>query len=578
MENIGRTSKYNIPSGFNAKQTVWLCGKYKRLSREDGDKLESDSIGIQDRIINRYLDKNPDINVFDDYVDDGYTGTNFNRPGMIRLLDDMKRRNINCIIVKDLSRFGRNYHEVGQYIEVVFPLLKLRFISVNDNIDSFKNPASIKNSSVSFKNVMNDEYGRDISNKVRGTLNMKRRKGLYIGSFALYGYMKSPDNHNKLIIDEEAADTIRLIFRLFIDGISLPNICHTLNRMGILNPTAYKISKGFKVPQKQNDTTKGLWCDRTIRRILQNEMYIGNMVQKQNENISYKIQKCRQVDADKRIVVKNTHEPIIDLDTFQKAQEIFKRDTWQAKAEKSIANNTELGSHVLSGYVKCADCGRAMQRRKIVQPYKTYYYFNCTSYRKWKKCTKHKIQVETVEKVVLTVLQKYIAMAVEMESLIAVINQSPARNTTLLRLRKAIEIKESEKAKTRKFLNDLYPDLKNELITKEQYMQFKGENEARFNEIDLALIDLNNQLAKEEEGIDNSNDFISSFKRHRELTALTREVMLELVDTIYIEENGGVRVVFKFQDAFEQAVEYIGVNKVLVSGFESLDIEKKLVV
>ena len=525
-----------------------------RLSREDGDKAESDSIANQKRIIDRYLERNPDINIRGIYIDDGFSGTNFDRPEVARLLGDMRSGEVNCIIVKDLSRFGRNYHETGQYIEVVFPLLKLRFISVNDNIDSFKNPSSIKNASVSFKNVMNDEYGRDISNKVKSTLTIKRKKGLFIGSFASYGYKKDPENRNKLIIDEEAAEIVRVIYQLFIGGMSVYNICRTLNQMGVPNPTQYKKSLGLNVSGKDG----GEWVDRTVRRMLHNRLYVGDLIQRQMENVSYKVQVCRTVDRDKQIIVKNTHEPIIDIDTFDRVQELFKRDRRQPKG------NIVGEVNIFAGYVKCADCGRAMQRRIVVQPYKTYRYFSCAAYRKFKQCTKHTIQSEKLEQAVLATLQKYVDMAVEMESLLDAINKSPVCGGAKPRLKKAVEIKEAEKARLTKLLNDLYPDYKEGLITKEQYLQFKSENEQKISDADAVLKTLNGQPANEENGIDNQNDFIASFKEHKNLAALTRSVITELIHMIYVEECGGIKVEFKFQDAFEQAAEYIEANKKLV--------------
>jgi len=550
--NSGRLSKYSTLSVASATNNAWQAAVYLRLSREDGDKLESDSIANQRRIIDRFIERNPDLNVCGVYIDDGYSGSSFNRPDMTRLLSDMRNRKINCIIVKDLSRFGRNYHETGQYIEVVFPLLKLRFISVNDNIDSHKNPASIRNSSVSFKNVMNDEYGRDISNKIRGTLNMKRKKGQFIGSFASYGYMKDPANHNKLIIDEEAADAVRMIFRLFLSGTSIYNICRALDNAGFVNPTEYKKSKGLNVPDRGLAKTRGTWVDRTVRRILQNRLYTGDLIQKQMEVISYKVQVCRKVEKDKQIIVRNSHAAIIDLDTFNRAQERFKRDTWQAKgAEPNTHEN------ILTGYVKCADCGRAMQRRTVTQPYKTYHYYNCASYRKMKQCTKHAIQVETLEASVLAVLQKYVAVAVEMEGLIAAINASPARNATLMRLKKSVELKEAERARQTRFLNDLYPDYKNALLTKEQYLQFKSDTEAKLAVIDTALATLKEQLVREEQGTNGENPFIASFKRYANLTTLTRDVVEELIEMLYVEEGGAVRIEFKFKDAFKEAFDFI---------------------
>ncbi|GHV00661.1 recombinase [Clostridia bacterium] len=548
----GRTSRDAVNT-FGTKLPEWQCGVYLRLSREDGDKMESDSIANQRRITDKFIEKNPELNVYDTYIDDGFSGTNFNRPNVIRLLEDIKSRKVNCLIVKDLSRFGRNYHEVGRYIEVVFPLLRLRFISVNDTIDSYKNPASV-NSSVSFKNVMNDEYGRDISNKVKGTFNAKRKRGDFIGSFAPYGYRKSPENHNKLIIDQEAAENVRMIYQMFLDGMSVFNICGKLGEMEIPNPTAYKVGKGYKAQRKTTEKTKGLWGDNTVRRLLQSRVYLGDLIQKRNESVSYKLRVNRMVPKEKNIVVKNNHEPIIDIDTFDRAQALFKRDSWQPRKEGAAVNDVGNGA-IFVGYVKCADCGRTMNRAHVVRPYKRYYYFKCATYRLWKRCTIHSTPVEKIEKAVLALIQKHVAIAVETESLLKVIHESPVRNNALMRVKKAIENKVSERAKLTRYLNDLYPDFKDELITKEQYLQFKNESEAFIAEIDAALKTLNEQAVREENGIDDSNDFIAAFKKYRNITALTREIVVELIDMIYVEESGGIRIDLKYRDLFERLLE-----------------------
>ena len=539
----------------------WQCGLYLRFSYKDGDKPDSDSIINQKKIGMKVFDKNPDLKLYDTYIDDGYSGTTFNRPEIERLLNDIKERRVNCIIFKDLSRFGRNYHEVGHYIEIVFPLLKTRIISINDNIDSHKNPQSIRNASVSFKNVMNDEYGRDISNKVRGTLNMKRRRGDFIGAFASYGYMKSPENKNKLIIDEEAAEIVRMIFRMFIEGSSVHNIARVLTQRGILNPTEYKINKGIKANKKKLESLQGAWGDTTVRKILQRRMYVGDMVQKVMETVSHKIQKCRAVPAEKRIIKTNTHEAIVDQDTFNKVQELFKRETWQSKVDRSSPK-----PNTFSGFIKCADCGRSMRLSETVRPYGTYKYCVCMSYSKWKKCSKHAIPLASVEQAVLITIQKYVEMATEMESLLETINKSPFRNSVITRVQKAIGSQEAERAKTIKFLNDLYPDYKNGLLAQEQYIKFKADNENRLASVDKTLHELRQELAKEEQGIDGASDFIKTFKAHGNITTITREVLVELIDIILVEESGGVKISFKFQDEFEQVLDYIKANKALVEG------------
>ena len=228
------------------KNKIWQAALYLRLSREDGDKEESDSVVNQKELLNQFISLEPDIVVYDVYVDDGWSGTNFERPDFIRMMQDMKEGKVNCVIVKDLSRFGRNYIDVGQYIEKIFPLLDIRFISVTDNLDSVKNPQTMNTIMVPFKNLINDEYCRDISNKVRSSLDMKRKQGKHIGSFACYGYQKDPEDHNHLVIDEEAAEVVRDIFQWYISGMSILSISQKLNAMGVPNPSCYNKIHGFK--------------------------------------------------------------------------------------------------------------------------------------------------------------------------------------------------------------------------------------------------------------------------------------------------------------------------------------------
>lgn len=556
--SVGRVSKY-AESSF-AGQFVWKCGVYLRLSREDGDKLESDSIINQRKIIERYLGKNPDLEIFDTYIDDGFSGTNFNRPALTRLLDDIKSCKVNCLIVKDLSRFGRNYHETGRYLEVVFPLLKLRFISVNDNIDSYKNPQSIKNSTVSFKNVLNDEYARDISSKIRSSFNAKRRKGEYIGSFPLYGYLKDPNDHHKLIIDEEAAENVRLIYRKFLEGLSIYNIAIKLKEMGILNPTEYKISKGIGANHSPHFKSENNgWSTQTIRRMLKNEMYIGNMVQGIYQKVSHKIHKCVAVPKENHIVKEGTHDAIIDRETYEKVQERFKRDTWQSKGEISTQNALETGA-IYVGYIKCADCGRAMQRSGYIKRGISFYYFICGSYLQWKQCSRHAIRVNELNKVVLTVLQKYVDMAVEMDKLMNEIQNNTVIDQNSVRIKRDIRACEVEKEKFIRFQNDLYGDFKNEIISREQYFHFKKEYSEKIAELDTTISRLNDELTSSNPDSLKKNNFIETFKKYQNFTELTRKMIEELIYMIYVERDGRIRIEFNFRDAFEEALGILKIN------------------
>ena len=259
-----------------------------RLSREDGDKLESDSIKNQRTLVREYA-KRHELKLIDEYIDDGYTGTNFNRPSFVRLMEDIRSGKIDCIIIKDLSRLGRNYIEMGRMISNILPSLGVRLIAINDNYDSIDDENTANQIIVPFKNLINDAYCRDMSLKVRSQLDMKRRQGKFIGSFALYGYMKDPKDHNHLVIDETAAGIVELIFNMKMDGFSSGRIVRKLAEMEIPTPLNYKRICGMNYNSGFRSKADAIWSITTIDRILKNEMYTGTMVQGKRRKINYKI-------------------------------------------------------------------------------------------------------------------------------------------------------------------------------------------------------------------------------------------------------------------------------------------------
>ncbi len=285
----GRKSKYASNEKV-ANQKIWSVAAYIRLSQEDSDngveKQESNSVTSQKTLLNEFIKEHQDLVVYNTYIDDGFTGTDFNRPSFQRLLKDIQSGNVNCVIVKDLSRLGRNYIEVGNYIEQVFPLFNIRFIAINDGIDSFKNPASTNTILVPFKNLMNDEYARDTSIKIRTSLNGKKKKGEFIGAFPAYGYVKDSKDKHKLVIDETAAQIVKKIFDWHVNkGLGKIAICHKLNELGILNPTGHK-----KLELGQNYSNYGIqgntytWTPSTVRNILNNEVYCRQYCSRKKKN------------------------------------------------------------------------------------------------------------------------------------------------------------------------------------------------------------------------------------------------------------------------------------------------------
>ena len=547
---MARKSKYGQPSGKPSTR-LWKPALYVRLSREDGDREESDSIANQRDMLAEFAAAQDDLAAPAFYTDDGYTGTDFDRPGFRRMMDDLRAGTVNCVIVKDLSRFGRNYVGVGEYLEQVFPLLDVRFISVNDRVDSFLDPRSVNNLVVPFKNIINDEYCRDISNKVRASLDLKRRQGKFIGSFASYGYRKDPADHSRLLVDGQAAAVVRDIFDWFVGGMSVLGIAKRLNEMGVPNPSVYKRRQGMNYRHPASDKLDGLWPDSSVRRILRNRLYTGTMVQGKNRIKSYKLHVSEAVPEADWIEVAATHEAIIPAELFERAQALFTRDTRTAPAQKEV--------YLFSGFLRCADCGRAMHRKTISQPYGDYHYYICSTFKKQHSgaCTKHTIRSDRLEQAVLEALRHQIALAVEMDELVAEINRSSTRGHNAKRLLDERAQLEAEREHVEQMKLSLYPDWKAGDISREEYHQLKAQFEQRQAGLDSRIAAVQARIDEVQNGVDETNSFLTQFVQYRSLQKLTREAVVELIDMIYVHEGGGITIRFKFSDAYAAAKEYI---------------------
>lgn len=547
---MARKSKYGQPSGKPSTR-LWKPALYVRLSREDGDREESDSIANQRDMLAEFAAAQDDLAAPAFYTDDGYTGTDFDRPGFRRMMDDLRAGTVNCVIVKDLSRFGRNYVGVGEYLEQVFPLLDVRFISVNDRVDSFLDPRSVNNLVVPFKNIINDEYCRDISNKVRASLDLKRRQGKFIGSFASYGYRKDPADHSRLLVDGQAAAVVRDIFDWFVGGMSVLGIAKRLNEMGVPNPSVYKRRQGMNYRHPASDRLDGLWPDSSVRRILRNRLYTGTMVQGKNRIKSYKLHVSEAVPEADWIEVAATHEAIIPAELFERAQALFTRDTRTAPAQKEV--------YLFSGFLRCADCGRAMHRKTISQPYGDYHYYICSTFKKQHSgaCTKHTIRSDRLEQAVLEALRHQIALAVEMDELVAEINRSSTRGHNAKRLLDERAQLEAEREHVEQMKLSLYPDWKAGDISREEYHQLKTQFEQRQAGLDGRIAAVQARIDEVQNGVDETNSFLTQFVQYRSLQKLTREAVVELIDMIYVHEGGGITIRFKFSDAYAAAKEYI---------------------
>lgn len=530
---MSRVSRYAQVS-TNVKKK-WQAGVYLRLSREDEltkDK-SSYSIETQRMIINKFLAAHPDIEVVDFYIDDGFSGTNMNRPGYKRLKEDFENRKINCIIIKDLSRLARNNEEAGKLIFVVFPFYGIRFISVNDKVDSYLDPKSVNNISVQFKNLMNDEYSRDLSKKVKSARLTRQKRGEFLGSFAPYGYDKDPNDHHRLIIDPVAAEVVKLIYRKFLAGETFAQIASYLSLHEILTPCMYKRNRGMKLYNSANNDFI-MWRSSTVRNILQDEVYTGTLVQDRRKKISYKVNKFMTVDKEDWLRFENAHAAIISKEDFEKVQEIIEQ-------RKKPAHNTKT-KNIFAGLVFCGECGHAMGV-SAKNAHSTYQAFYCKYFKREKAyCSRKRVKISVLSDIIITALNQYLRFYVSLKDLMKNLNKQTDKMLT-----------KNQKDELNKQLMDLREEKKNlyirfkyEAITRKQYEQERAVCDSRILEIEerLNVVDERVSSTKEME----KNLFVELFKKHKKFTKLNREILETFVKKITVYSSKSLEIEWKFKD------------------------------
>ena len=540
---------------------IYKAAIYVRLSKEDGDvsdasKAESNSISNQKELIKDFLKDKQDIVIVSERVDDGYSGVNFERPAFQLMLEDIKQGKVDCVVVKDLSRFGRNYIESGRYIEKIFPMLGVRFIAINDNYDSLTGKSQTDEIVIPFKNLINDAYCRDISIKIRSHLDVKRRKGEFIGSFTIYGYAKDEHDHNKIVIDEYAAGVVRDIYQWKISGMSQQRIADKLNDMGVLSPAEYKKSCGIKYSANLQTKKQAIWSAVAITRILTNESYTGTLIQGKVTTPNYKVKKTVIKDEEDGVVIPNAFEAIITKEQFDMVQEILKKDTRVAPDKKSV--------YLFSGIAVCGDCGRQMSRKVSTVSGKKYVYYMCSANKKEGVCSSHRIREDELEKAVVTYLNSYIDELENIQHFLEFIDKLPYQEVNVKRLNMRIVQLEEDAQKYEKLKVSVYEDLKDELISKEEYISMKQEFEKRRR----AALDSIAQIKIEIETLASRNgkhhEWIESFLANKGIEKLERNVVVELIDYIKIYEDKRIEIVFRYADNYKEIlnqIRYIQDNK-----------------
>ena len=536
----------------------FLAAIYLRLSSDDGDKAESDSIRNQRSLLQDFVSKHSELSLIEEYVDDGYSGANFERPAFQRMMEDVRNHKINCIIVKDLSRLGRNYIETGRYLEKIFPVLGVRFIAVNDHYDSADTKNDADQIIVPFKNLINDAYCRDISMKIRSQLEIKRKKGEFTGSYASYGYAKDPVDKNHLVIDEYAAEIVRFIFNMKMDGYSADRIAMKLNEMGVLTPMEYKRSCGFNYTCGFRSYKDAKWCATSVLRILKNELYVGTMVQGKTRKINYKVKACMDVRPEDWVKVEGTHEPIVSRELFECVQNLMKLDTRTSPEEEMI--------YIFSGLLRCGDCGQNMVRRVVKKKGKQYHYYHCSTYKNKEGCTSHNISDAKLQKVVLEAIQKQIALLVQADAIMAQIENIPQQQFGVKLLDSQIRTLNAEVQKYKDLRNNLYQDMVDGVITREEYRDIKQTFTRKMERAEESIRELETKKRRLLSNEMRTQKWVEEFKNCRNIESLDRKVTVMLIERIVIYSSDRIEIHFNHADEMAELLSYAFASKDAMQG------------
>lgn len=530
--------------------TVFICDMYLRLSEQDGDKKESNSIGNQRALIREYLKSHPEIQVYDERIDDGVSGVDFNRPGFQKMMADVREGKVNCIIVKDLSRFGRNFIESGKYIQQIFPFMGIRFIAINDGYDSLYSNPSTDNLLVPVKNLMNDSYSRDTSVKIRSHLDVKKQNGEFVGAFAVFGYQKSPEDRHKLIIDDFAAGVVRDIFRWKIEGISQDGIANRLNRAAIPAPAEYKKLCGMKYKSGLQFKPRSEWSATAVGRILRNAVYIGRLEQGKRVRPNYKVKTSVLRDKDEWICKDDAHEPIVSEDDYEIVNRLLDVDCRVAPDEECV--------YLLSGLIFCGDCKQGMVHKTVVSGGKKYRYYVCSTNKADKRaCTLHNISVPHLVAIIEEAIRSHIAAVLNIEKMLEYIAHLPTHTSEAQKIDRQLETLNADLERNMKYKMAAFEKRMEGKISEAMFQEYTEIYEKKCVDIRAAIDNRQKALNDVLNNHAPQSAWIEHFKAYQNMEHLDRIMAVKLIDRIYIYEDKRIEVEFRYRSEFESAVSYI---------------------
>ncbi len=557
---MARKSRKNItgfPETFDQERQQFQAGLYVRISVENEKKLEADSIGTQIRMLEDFVSQIPDIRVYDIYCVDAISGTTFIRPVFSRMMGDVRDRKINCIIVKDLSRLGRNYLESGEYLEKVFPFFGIRFIAVNDRIDTLERPVDI---SAQLKNMANEMYARDISKKICTAVKTLQDQGKFVGSQPPYGYMRSPEDKYRLVVDPRPASVVKEIFQMVLDGYTVHSITLKLNEQGIPSPGRYKYEQGLVKNEKFRNS---VWFFSTTRRMLSDPVYLG-WIQSGKYVSQFRKggEKCVKMPEEEWKTVRGTHEPIIERAVFDQVQEIL-----GGKQEKGSNAGRYQSKHnrnnILRGKMRCGECGKSMAYCQKENHGKKQMWYICPVHEHYNSayCPKKAVKKEQTEQMILAVIQKQMKLFTEAEELVQTLNRSSRGKGKFQMYQNQIRETEKQIAHYGERKASLYQDYAEHIITEEDYLAIGQEYSRKTEELKLFLEELKREMGRLSPGYCGSEmwkDLVTSYQDRKELD---REMVEAFIEKITAYNDGRLEIQFRNHDELESALYYAAERK-----------------
>nr|WP_312577733.1 recombinase family protein [Sedimentibacter sp.] len=519
--------------------------KYIRLSYTDDKDNESDSVTNQRKLLDNFIENHPDMEAVSEKVDDGWSGILFDRPAFKEMMEEIKEGKINCVIVKDLSRLGRDYIETGRYLRRIFPAYGVRFIAINDNIDTIKDSGD--DLVVSVKSIINDAYSRDISVKTRSSLSVKRSNGDYVGACTVYGYQKSEENKNQLVIDEYPAGIVQTIFKMKLDGMSAVKIAEELNRLGVLSPLSYKKDRGLPHPKGgYADKADAKWSATTVIRILKDETYTGTLLQGRQGTFNYKLKNLIDKPEKDWARTEDAHDAIIHKQDFDLVQRILRLDTRTSPGSDTV--------QMFSGVLICGCCGGRMTRKTDRYKETSYHYYYCPAGKKGGCTASARIKESDLISCVLESLKAHIRNIVSLEALLSSADCEAISSRLERRIEAQLTENEHQLKQIAGFKSTLYENMINGIISSEDYKTFRTKYAEDTSRQQQAMTSLRQELA----GVRNHTGerllWMEHFKRFEGLTELDRKTVAHLIQSIRILSKTELQITFNYQMEYEKAI------------------------